>query len=328
MRAATSARRIATGTSRAGRASSWRRSPKPIAIPESTIDATASRPAIVSLADDRSACVSSTELTGAPHRGPARDEARPCRGRVRSGPERASRGPGRRPGGRGRRIRDGHGDRRLLVARLGPDRPPDDHAEVDERDLEQDEHEDGLPDHGHVESTRSVAAKAEDGAGVRARVSKHAGCDTSHRPYAVGLRCPLHVPRPRRFFVRFVTRLLATRLSCRLRARSCRSGRRPHVGRLPRRPGAALRRHAYQRDGPRAPERVDRAQDAGRVAPDRTRPAGKRDRPVRPGLQVRRPRRVRPERPAARHGGAHDALGDAAVGERRSEAAGVAPQHA
>ena len=30
-----------------------------------------------------------------------------------------------------------------------PDRPPHDHAEVDDRDLEQHEHEDGLPDHGH-----------------------------------------------------------------------------------------------------------------------------------------------------------------------------------
>ena len=83
---------------RAGRESSWSRRPKPIAIPESTIDATARRPAIVSVTEDRSAGVSSTALTGGPHRG--RGPTAVARPRVRSG-------PGRRPGRGGRVQPDG-----------------------------------------------------------------------------------------------------------------------------------------------------------------------------------------------------------------------------
>ena len=43
-------------------------------------------------------------------------------------------------------------------------------------------------------------------------------------------------------------------------------------------------------------------------------------RSLRPGVPLRRHRRVRPERPAERHGGAHHHLGHAGVGERRREA--------
>ena len=53
---------------------------------------------------------------------------------------------------------------------------------------------------------------------------------------------------------------------------------------------------------------------------------GERDRPVRPGLHVRRRRRVRPERAGARRRGADHAVGHAGVGERRPEAAGDAAE--
>ena len=54
--------------------------------------------------------------------------------------------------------------------------------------------------------------------------------------------------------------------------------------------------------------------DWSQVAPDQAR---ERDRSVRPRLQVRRHRRARAERAAARHGGPDHALGHAEVGERR-----------
>ena len=60
-----------------------------------------------------------------------------------------------------------------------------------------------------------------------------------------------------------------------------------------------------------------------KVAPTAAR-AG--DGPVRPGLPVRRRRRVRPQRAAARARGADHALGHARLGERRPEAAGDAAQ--
>jgi hypothetical protein len=47
-------------------------------------------------------------------------------------------------------VRDANGGDRLFLARLGADCPPDDHAEVHERDLEHEKHEDELPhDHRH-----------------------------------------------------------------------------------------------------------------------------------------------------------------------------------
>src|SRR4249919_689905 len=52
-----------------------------------------------------------------------------------------------RPGQRRRRVGDRDKGCRLALARLRPDRPPDDQAEVDDRNLQHEEHEDSLPDH-------------------------------------------------------------------------------------------------------------------------------------------------------------------------------------
>ncbi len=93
--------------------------------------------------------------------------------------------------------------------------------------------------------------------------------------------------------------------------------RRPHVGRLSRRPRAPVRPEPPGGDGRRPHEqRHDpaNARDMGERGPGQAR---QRRKPVRPRLQVRRPRRVRAERAAAGHGGADHALGHPEVGERR-----------
>ena len=116
-----------------------------------------------------------------------------------------------------------------------------------------------------------------------------------------------------------------------LRARSrrlCRRYRRPcprrrlrirggaDVDGLPRRPGAAL--------GPEPPGRARPVRganatilrtlvDVADVAPTK---AAQPDEPFDPRLPLRRPRRVGPERAAARHGDADHDLGHAEVGER------------
>src|SRR4029078_7514815 len=72
--------------------------------------------------------------------------------RTDAGPAPAAGRPGaaRRSDHRRATVRGvGHPDRngRVLVPGLGANRPPDDHAEVHDRDLEQHEHEDDLPNH-------------------------------------------------------------------------------------------------------------------------------------------------------------------------------------
>ena len=179
---------------------------------------------------------------------------------------------------------------------------------------------------GAIESTRSPRPDGRKGTGEFGVGGERDGATPSHRPYAVGLPCPLPPP-PRRILRAIRHPPARPHLSRRRCARPGRGSRRPHVDRLPRRPGAPLRRIPHECDGPRAAERVDRAEDAGRVAQGRSDASGERVRPVRPGLPVRRHRRVHPERAAARHGGADHALGHPAVGERRPEAAGDAPEH-
>ena len=132
---------------------------------------------------------------------------------------------------------------------------------------------------------------------------------------------------PKEVLVRFVVRLLV--LAC-VAASPGGTGRirsRPHVGGLPRRPRAPLRRRPDRGDGPGTRQRSNRRADAHRLDEGRPDPADGRHRSVRSRIPFRRRRRGRQERAAARPRGDDHAVGDAVVGQRRSEAAGDAQQH-
>ena len=145
---------IATKAVRAGRASTSRIRPSPIANSESTIEATERKPgdhvgrgvaAIRGSVDRGHARTPSLPRAGL--RGDAEPPPRPgaC---GRSGRRCPSRCPPRRSAWRGR---VGH-DADLGVGRRGLrlDRVPDDDADVDEGDFENQQHENDLPDHGVV----------------------------------------------------------------------------------------------------------------------------------------------------------------------------------
>ena len=177
------------------------------------------------------------------------------------------------------------------------------------------------------ESTRS-ARRVSPPRGQAGRAGSEPGAaPPSHRPYAVGLPCP----RPAsaqggpRAFHRPPARPRVSRRRC---PRPGRNRRRPHVGRLPRRPDVPLGRHPPGCDGPGARRTTRRSCGRSSTGRRSRRSVRRRRRDsVRPGVQVRRRRRVRPERAAARPRGADHALGHAVVGERRPEAAGDADEH-
>ena len=162
---------IATKAGRAGRASTSRIRPNPIANSESTIEATARKPATTSVA----------ELPIAP------ELRRVLMRALRLAAGRLARCHRRRPGVCGRsgrrpavalaageptgRGRVGHDGAASLVGgrRLSLDRVPDDDAEVDDRDFQNQQHEDDLPDHALVSLRDRPPAGSGAGSAARQR---------------------------------------------------------------------------------------------------------------------------------------------------------------
>ena len=125
--------------------------------------------------------------------------------------------------------------------------------------------------------------------------------------------------------MRSIVRLLV--LAC-LAASSSRPQLPPTAcGSVSRTTRAPLGRHPPGSDGSGALEqRVDPADDR-RLVEGRAGASGAGDGLLRPGVPVRRRRRVRPERTGARPRGADHALGHAVMGERGPETAGDADEH-
>jgi hypothetical protein len=102
-----------------------------------------------------------------------------ARGRALRTPARTGRGRARRPRLARLGLRGRHEpSRRLRRLRLGLDRPVDDQAEVDDRDLQHQHHEDELPDHrGSLRHRLQIGSRGA----ARGR-SPHQGCPSPVEP--------------------------------------------------------------------------------------------------------------------------------------------------